>query len=59
MTVRSASTNDDHAVSFLLSLAGLVPLDFSFAVRPQYSVAIYASQQVIGLAGSKGYGCVS
>jgi hypothetical protein len=34
VTVRSATKDDDHAVSFLLSLAGLVPLDPSFAVRP-------------------------
>ncbi len=56
MTIRPASTDDYQAVSSLLSLAGLVPLDPSSQFGPQYSVAINASQQVVGLAGLERYG---
>jgi hypothetical protein len=34
VTVRPATTDDDHALSFLFSLAGLIPLDPCFAIRP-------------------------
>jgi hypothetical protein len=59
VTVRPATTDDYQGVSSLLSLASLVALVPSFAVRPRYPVAIDASQQVIGLAGLEGYGSVS
>ena len=56
ISIRNATPEDWQAVSELLALAKLVPLDETAQFGPQYAVAEDAQGNLVGVAGYERYG---